>query len=499
MRNWILMAARVAVLAGPTALAFFSGGYFDEARAWAGLGAWVLAAVALALAPTALPRGRPALLALGGLALLAGWTLVSMTWAPVRGSAYHAGQLNLLYLGGLLASAALLRGRAIVRAVEPAILACAVIVIGYGLSEHVLPGLVHLTDSLTAQGRLDQPLSYWNAMGELAAIGFVLAARVAGDLSRPCTLRAAAAAAAAPLGLGLYLSFSRGALFACVAGLLVLALVARRRSAVRGIAVCVGAGVLATLAAAPFRGVTALEGTLSSREGQGLAVLGIGVVVMVLAALAALRLVHRGGDADLRLPRRAPVILLVLICAGLALAIVVGAKETTRLPSGTSATRYTTLSTYRYDYWRVALDAFAREPVHGIGAGGWAVDWLRYRHERSYAVDAHSLPLQTLAELGLVGLAFMLAMVAGVVDAARRALARARGLAAGPVSALVVYLAHSPLDWDWQMPALTLQAVLLAGVLIGLAIDTRPSLGVAPADAVDVSPAPGPGEPAVRA
>ena len=292
MRNWILMVARVATLAGPTALAFFSGGYFDEARAWAGLGAWLLAALALALGPRALPRGRPALLALGGLALLAGWTLVSMTWAPVRGSAYHAGQLHLLYLGGLLASAALLRGRPVVRAVEPTVLAGTLIVVGYGLSEHVLPGLVHLTDSLTAQGRLDQPLSYWNAMGELAAIGFVVAARVIGDLSRPPALRALAAAAAAPLGLGLYLSFSRGALFACAAGLLVLALVARRRSAVRGILVCVGAGVLATLAAAPFRGVTALEGTLSTREGQGLVVLGIGLIIMVLAALAALRLVH---------------------------------------------------------------------------------------------------------------------------------------------------------------------------------------------------------------
>lgn len=497
MRNWILIVARVAALAAPTALAFFSGGYFDEARAWAGLGAWVLAGLALALGPGALPRGRPALLALGGMALLAGWTLLSMTWAPVRGSAYHAGQLNLLYLGALLACAALLRGRSVVRAVEPAVLAGALIVIGYGLSEHMLPGLVHLTDSLTAQGRLDQPLSYWNAMGELAAIGFVLAARLTGDATRPAAVRGFAAASTAPLGLGLYLSFSRGALFACVAGLLVLALVARRRSAVRGILVCVGAGVLAALAAAPFRGVTALEGTLATREGQGLIVLGIGVVVMTLAALAALRLVHRGGDAELRVPRRAPAILLAVICAGLALAIVVGAKETTRLPSGTSATRYTTLSTYRYDYWRVALDAFAREPVHGIGAGGWAVDWLRYRHERSYAVDAHSLPLQTLAELGLVGLAFLLAMLAGIVQAARRALARARGLVAGPVAALVVYLAHSPLDWDWQMPALTLLAVLLAGVLIGLASDAQRSSEVSPAKALEAPPARG--EAAVRA
>ena len=107
--------------------------------------------------------------------------------------------------------------------------------------------------------------------------------------------------------------------------------------------------------------------------------------------------------------------------------------------------------------------------------------------------------MQTLAELGLVGLALLLALLAGVAEAAQRALARARGLAAGPVAALVVYLAHSPLDWDWQLPALTLVAVLLAGVLIGLASDSRLSPASAPTDAVDVSPVPGRGEPAVRA
>ena len=59
-------------------------------------------------------------------------------------------------------------------------------------------------------------------MGELAALGFVLCARIAGDRSRRRWLRAVAAAATVPLGTGLYLSFSRGALFACAAGLVAL-------------------------------------------------------------------------------------------------------------------------------------------------------------------------------------------------------------------------------------------------------------------------------------
>ena len=37
------------------------------------------------------------------------------------------------------------------------------------------------------------------------------------------------------------------------------------------------------------------------------------------------------------------------------------------------------------------------------------------------------------------------------------------------VAALIVYLVHAPLDWDWQMPAVTLVALVLAGMLLTLA------------------------------
>jgi O-antigen ligase len=229
----------------------------------------------------------------------------------------------------------------------------------------------------------------------------------------------------------------------------------------------VGAAVLAAVAAAPFKGVASLTGSTSTREAQGAIVLALLAVIMA-AAVALLRVLVRRPSGDLNLPRHAALIVLGLACLGLALAIVLGAKETSKLPSGTSAARYTTLSSDRYEYWRVALDAFRAQPLRGIGAGGWQVDWLRLRHNAGFARDAHSLELQTLAELGLVGLALLLVFLGGMVVAARRAHARAPALAAGPVAALVVYLVHSPLDWDWQLPALTLVAVLLAGLVLAL-------------------------------
>jgi hypothetical protein len=469
-RDITLTVAVGLLLAGPTVLAFFSGGYFSGPRAWAGLGAWLLVAIAAVAAPGPMRRDRATWLAIGGLAGLAGWTLLSVLWAPIAGNAYGAGQIAILYLGALIAAVILLRGGSAQRWVEPALAAGTLIVIGYGLSERLLPGLLTFARSVSAEGRLEQPLTYWNTMGELAALGFVLSARVAGDQSRPAWLRAAAAAAAPPLGVGLYISFSRGALFACVAGLITLVVVAPRRVQLQAVLRAIAFGAAASVAAAPFKGVTSLSGSLSTRERQGAIVLAALIAITVLAGWIGHRLASRAEDRRLALPRRSALLATGIVALGLALAIVVGSHESNgasaSLPGG--ATRLTSLQSNRYDYWAVALRAFGSEPLRGVGAGGWSVDWLRWRSVTEGARDAHSLELQTLAELGLVGAALLLSVLAGVTLAARRAL-RSSFAAAGPVAALVTYLAHSPLDWDWQMPAVTLVAVTLAGAVIAAA------------------------------
>jgi O-antigen ligase len=252
-----------------------------------------------------------------------------------------------------------------------------------------------------------------------------------------------------------------------VAGLITLVVVAPRAAQLWALARAVAFGALAPFAGAPFAGVASLSGSQSAREHQGLTVLVLLAVVTAAAGVVAHLRVPREGDRTLALPKRAPVLAAVLIVAGLALAIVVGAHEsggTTPLSSG--AARLTTLQSNRYDYWSVALRAFTSSPLHGVGAGGWSVEWLRWRSVSEFATDAHSLELQTLAELGVVGVAMLLALLLGVTAAARRELLSGSMVAPGAIAALVVYLAHSPLDWDWQMPAVTLIAAVLAGTLL---------------------------------
>jgi hypothetical protein len=472
IRAGVLTVARAVLLGGATVLAFFAGGYFPEAQTWTGLAVWLMVAVAVVLVPGALPRGREVWMALSGLFLLGAWSLLSITWAPISGDAYHAGALVMLYAGALLAATLLFRTPPARRFVEPALAAGTVIVIGYGLSERLLPGLLSFARSVSAEGRLEQPLTYWNAMGELAALGFVLCAAITGDRTRPGALRTAAAAAVPLLGMGLYVSFSRGALFSGAAGLIALVVIVRRREQLWAVLRAVTLGALAALSAAPFRGVTNLAGSLGTREREGAIVLALLVVITVLAALAQQLLSRREAGGELVLPKRSPLIAAAVITAGLALAIVVGAHETSTtskfLPGG--ATRLASLQSNRYDYWSVALRAFGTQPLHGVGAGGWSVYWLRWRPIIEGAHDAHSLELQTLAELGLVGLGLLLLFMAGVALAAARTL-RSAAPPAAAIAALIAYLAHSPLDWDWQMPAVTLIAIVLAGRVLAIASD----------------------------
>jgi O-antigen ligase len=306
-------------------------------------------------------------------------------------------------------------------------------------------------------------------MGELAALGLVLCARLAGDASRRRALRVAAAAACAPLGLGLYITFSRGALAACMAGLLTLVVLAPQREQLKGLFVSILAGTLAAAVAAPLHGVTALAGGTATRERQGALMLVVLVAIAAGAGGLMLALTRRLQPGAMRLPRHKGLIATAVVCAGLAAAIVVGAHEQASRPLSAGATRLVTLQSNRYAYWRVALRAFRDEPLRGVGAGGWAVYWLRYRPFGEFAHDAHSLPLQTAAELGLVGLLLLTAFLVGVALAAQDAYRGAPGLAIGPIAAMVVYAVHAPLDWDWQMPAVTIVALLLAGVVIVLA------------------------------
>jgi len=435
--------AAAALLALPALLAFGRGVYFAVTRIRVAILACLLLAVAAVVADRPLPRSTAGRLALGGLAALTAWTGLSILWAPPGGPAFADFERLILYAAALAAGIALLRDT---RWVEPALLATIVAAALYGLSERLTPWLVELQSLPAAGDRLAHPLTYWNGQGALAAIGLVLAAGIA---ARPGPLRAAAAATAPILGLDLYLTLSRGAIGAGLAGLAVLVALQPTRASLRAAVIVGGAAALTAAVALALPGVQTVEGS----SGQGAVMIA---VLLVLGALPAL-LARRGDDAPVRLARPLALGALILLLAGTVIAAASGGQGPA---SSTDAERLVSTQSNRSAYWRVAAEVFAERPLNGIGSGSFGVEWLERREIAENVRDAHSLYLETAAELGIVGVAELIAFIAGIVLAARRA----REPAA--IAALAAFALHAGLDWDWELPALSLVAILLAARVI---------------------------------
>jgi O-antigen ligase len=272
--------------------------------------------------------------------------------------------------------------------------------------------------------------------------------------------------------MGVYLSYSRGALAAALIGaILILALVPTRPQ-LRAAIVCLAGGLVTSASAAALPGVASLEGTPSQLDRDGAIMLAILLLVSAAAAVVAARTARaeRAGSASVasvpfasRLPLVAGAA--VLLCV---VGLIVGGllEDSDTEAAGARASRLASVSSLRYEYWQVGVQAFADHPLGGLGAGGFRVYWRQHRDVDAGVTEVHSLELELAAELGLPGLALLLALLAGVGLAARQALRRGAPLAVAGVAGCTVWLLHASIDWDWQVPAVTLPAILLAGGLL---------------------------------
>ena len=122
---------------------------------------------------------------------------------------------------------------------------------------------------------------------------------------------------------------------------------------------------------------------LTQSRGAWLA-LGAGLLVLVLLGRARARLA--GG-------RKLWVALAALLAAG----VVVATIATTAGSLGD-----------RSEFWDAAINDARDHPLGGSGGGSFEAYWDAHGSSGIFVRDAHSLYLETLAELGVVGLALLL-------------------------------------------------------------------------------------------
>jgi len=479
-------AVPAALAAATTALAFAAGGFFAGTTGLAAIVAVGALVVWLALARRPLAGLRvPLALAVGALGLLAGWTLASALWSDALARAVVEFGRVLLYAAAVALAGLTARGGRARRRLVWAVAAAAVVVCAAGLLSRLLPELVPAAAE-TADGRLSHPLTYWNALGLMAVLGIVACVHLATDLREHPVARVLGAAAVPVLACTLLFTFSRGSIALVPVGIGVLLLLGRPRGALTGLAAILPPVAFAVAAAYGADALTGDAPTSAAAVAEG----------RDLAPLVALCVLGAGGlraallPVDVRLARvtvPAAVRRRVLAGAGaLAAVLVVGAlagggaawiaERAEAVGSGdvvrNSGDRRERLGQVsangRLEHWRVAVDAFRRAPVGGEGAGTYALAWAQ---ERPYAFDVndgHSLYVEVLGELGLVGLALLLialgALGFGCVRAAR---GPDRAVGATATALLVVWAAHAAIDWDWEVPAVTLPVLALAAGLAG--------------------------------
>jgi hypothetical protein len=459
------------------ALAAARGGYYPEDWGVPLLAA-ALAALALVAASPLVELGRRGLLVAGCLGALALWAGLSALWSTGAERPVLEAERGLLYAVAALALALALR-RPLVLPLLAGLAGGVSAVAVYALGTRLAPGTLGGAYDPSSGYQLGDPIGYWNALGIVVAVGALLALGIA--LRGPPVFRPAAGAVLVPLAATLYFTFSRGALLAAAVGALALLCLERRPlGALAGGVVLALAPGLGVLAASRLDALTAPGATLQTAQAQGHRLLWQLAALTACGALAGVavaaldRRLH-GGVALPRPPRAALAAVAVLAATGLVLAgtafggRALDAFEAETVAGGDLNGRLLSAAgNGRGDYWRVAATMALDEPVLGAGAAAFEPVWLRERPVPVEARDAHSLYLETLAELGPVGLALL-----GVALAVPLVALRRRGehpLLPAAAGAYAAFLVHAGLDWDWEVPVVALPA-LACGLAVVAAAD----------------------------
>lgn len=456
-----------------TALGWASGGYFPSEWGLAIL-AFALVAATAVLVGDVPPPGGLAVGFLCGLAGLALWAGASTFWSPGAAAPVLEAERGLVYVSAAAAAILLLALGANVPALLGGIVGGAVLLALYALATRLFPGRVGGAYDPSSGYQLAEPIGYWNALGLLAAIAILIAVGLAAHVDH-LAVRALTAGSLVVLLPTLYFTFSRGALGALVAGAIVQVAVEPRRARLLVTGLVLGAPAAAgVLYASRFHALTAPGDSLTTAQGEGRQVAMIFAVLALVAVVAAVAL--QVAERRLRVPKRAGSLLVAATAAVAVIVLAVGAVSGgdrvmdelgAPVEAGGGDLDRRLLSTSgsgRGDYWRVAAEMAREEPLLGQGAGSFEAHWLLERPVAFHARDAHNLYLETLAELGPLGLALLL----GTLALPLLALRYARRTPFGPAAAgaYAAYLLHAGVDWDWELPVVTVPAILCAAALL---------------------------------
>jgi hypothetical protein len=470
-----------------------------------------VAGVAIAAALLTGERGGLGLgaLALALFALLLGYTAASIAWAIEPDDAWIEANRTLAWLATFALGVALVRiSPARWTSLMAGFILAAVVVCGYAVLTKVFPGALNPTEQLA---RLREPFGYWNSVGLIAAMAGPAMLWLGARRSGHAAVNALAYPAFGLIVVALLLAYSRGSLLALGIGCAAwFALVPLR---LRGVAVLATGGLGGLIVALWAFGQDALSQDRipipqRAASGHELGILVVALLLVLLIAGLAIGFSRAERAPSRGTRRRAGVA--VLVCVAMVPVAVAGLLSVTERgltgsiskgwndltdPDATTPRndpqRLTATGSVRARYWDDALKIWRANPVVGVGAGDYRTARPRVRRDNVNVRHAHGYVVQTMADLGLAGLALSLALLAAWLAAAGRNIGlwgRWRRAAYTPerialltmFTTVLVFGVHSFIDWTWIVPGNAVPALLFAGWLAGRGVVAEP-LGVRPA------------------
>ena len=315
------------------------------------------------------------------------------------------------------------------------------------------------------------------------ALGVVLLGWL-GAAARTQPARALAVGAIPLCMLAIYLASSRGGVLAAAVGIVVLLMAGREwRSVLGGFAIGgAGAAVLVLLASRRDELLDGVSGSTAESQGSEMLL----ATVLVFAACAGARWLLDGALKPTATPRRA-IRTAAAVGAGVILVALVVGDLPRRLdefndPPPQEVETAGFVSSHltsgggggRYQFWSTGMDAFAEEPIAGLGAGGYEAYWNQNGSLPIPIREGHSLFVETLAELGIIGIALVLLFLGAAAVTGVRRLDLSDEPAEDPPSAAGAALAvlaagtvAASIDWLWEFPAVFVPVVVAAALLTG--------------------------------
>jgi O-antigen ligase len=428
---------------------------------------------------------RVGLACVGLLAALVVWIGLSVLWSVTPDRSWEYVNRGLVYLAfaalGLFI-AAWAPGALRVIAGGLAVLLAAVIL--WALLGKVVPALYPDGGRIA---RLRDPIGYWNGLALLAATALPLGLTFGIRREFPRWVRIAAVTLVFAAAVALLLTYSRGGVVVALVVLAAfLALTTRRLEAVVAMLISLPPAVAVAAWAFTQPGIASDLQPASTREVDGLQ---LGLALMVAATAVA-------GAAYLLLEREErwrPRITWKLsgarLAGGAAAALLVavlvvsrgdpvdwtrdGFREFTNPVSqaGSNPQRLGELNlNSRWTWWEEAWTLFTDEPVGGTGAASFAVARRPIRINTTFATEPHNVALQFLAETGIFGFLLFAGFVGtagvGVVRAVRSTVGGEGAAATALALALLAYLLHALIDYDWDFISLTGPVLIVLGILL---------------------------------